>query len=81
MQSLSTFLLKNYVTVIVLEKRSNFAVKLILQYEPLKTGTLIDFVHDSECLNECNSVQNSEQPSYSTLTVNKLTDSAQVILS
>ena len=41
--------------VIVLEKRSNFAVKLILQYEPLKTGTLIDFVHDSECLNECNS--------------------------
>ena len=41
--------------VIVLEKRSNFAVKLIFQYEPLKTGTLIDFVHNSECLNECNS--------------------------
>ena len=41
--------------VIVLEKRSNFAVKLIFQYEPLKTGTLIDFVHNSEYLNECNS--------------------------
>ena len=39
------------INVIVLEKRSNFAVKLIFQYEPLKTGTLIDFVHNSECLN------------------------------
>ena len=48
MLDLSTF-------VIVLEKRSNFAVKLIFQYEPLKTGTQIDFVHNSECFNECNS--------------------------
>ena len=37
--------------VIVLEKRSNFAVKLIFQYEPLKLVTLVDFVHNSECLN------------------------------
>ena len=44
-----------YTYVIVLEKRSNFAVKLIFQCEPLKTGTLIDFVHNSECLKECNS--------------------------
>ena len=35
----------------LLEKRSNFAVKLIFQYEPLKFGTLVDFVHISECLN------------------------------
>ena len=37
--------------VIVLEKRSNFAVKLFFQYEPLKLGTLVDFVHNSESLN------------------------------
>ena len=37
--------------VIVLEKRSNFAVKLIFQYEPLKLVTLVDFVHNPECLN------------------------------
>ena len=41
--------------MIVLEKRSNFAVNLIFQYEPLKLVTLEDFVHNSECLNECNS--------------------------
>ena len=35
----------------VLEKRSNFAVKLIFQYEPLKLVTLVDFVHNSDCLN------------------------------
>ena len=39
--------------MIVLEKRSNFAVKLIFQYEPLKLVTLVDFVHvhNSECFN------------------------------
>ena len=35
---------------IVLEKRSNFAVKLIFQYEPLKLVTLEDFVHNPECV-------------------------------
>ena len=39
------------IIVIVLEKRSNFAVKLIFQYEPLKLVTLVDFVHNPECLN------------------------------
>ena len=41
----------NHLYVIALEKRSNFAVKLIFQYEPLKLVTPVDFVHNSECFN------------------------------
>ena len=37
--------------VIVLEKRSNFAVKLIFQNKLLKSDTQADFVYNPECSN------------------------------
>ena len=37
--------------MIVLEKRSNFAVKLIFQNKLLKSGTQADFEHNHECSN------------------------------